>query len=72
MNSKQERIDERAKRIQEEEGASHGRDPENLDPEMLEGEDAETVRANKAIKGENPANSDDEQTFKPGERLPPD
>lgn len=71
MSSRQERVHDRAKRIKEEEGASHGRDPENLDPEMLEGEDAETARANKAMKRDRDG-SDETQTFKPGERLPPD
>lgn len=72
MSSRQERADERAKRIREEEAASHGRDPENPDPDMLEGEDAETVQANKAISGHDPENRGDEPILKPGQRLPPD
>lgn len=38
---------------------------------MLDGEDAETARANKAMKPD-PDHSEDTQTFRPGERLPPD
>lgn len=72
MSSKQERIDERVKRIREEEEVSHGRNPENLDPEMLDEEDAETVRANKAIRRHDQDRPVDEQPLKPGERLPPD
>ncbi|WP_375262695.1 hypothetical protein [Palleronia sp.] len=72
MSSGKDRVDERAEQIREEEGASHGRDPESMDPEMLEGEDAETVRANKEMKRKGPGPSDDAQELKPGERLPPD
>lgn len=42
---------------------------------MLEGEDAETVRANKQMKREGPGGSDhesDAQSLTPGTRLPPD
>ena len=72
MTSREDRVDERAKKIKAEEGASHGRNPETMDPEMLEGEDAETVRANKEMKREGPGSSDDAQGLTPGERLPPD
>ena len=72
MSSRQDRVEERAKRIQKEEGASHGRDPENLDPEMLGGEDAQTTRANKAMAHPEEDPSEDKQSLAPGERLPPD
>ncbi len=72
MDDREERIAERAKRITKEEGASHGRDPENMDPEMLEGEAADIVRANKAMKQGGEAEPDEAQPLTPAERLPPD
>lgn len=72
MSSGKDRIDERAEKIRDEEGASHGRNPETMDPEMLEGEDAETVRANKEMKRKGAGSSDDGQVLPPAERLPPD
>ena len=72
MSSRKDRVGKRANQIREEEGASHGRNPETMDPEMLEGEDAETVRANKEMKRKGPGSSDDAQALTPGARLPPD
>ena len=72
MTSREDRIKERAKKVKEDEGISHGRDPENTDPEMLEGEDAEAVRANKDMKRKRQESSDDDPPLITGGRLPPD
>lgn len=71
MSSEQERIEERAKRIIKEEGPSHGRDPEDMDPVMLEGEDADTVAANKAISRGGRDETNEAPGLAPGLRLPP-
>lgn len=72
MTSRKDRVEERAKQVKKEEGVSHGRNPENMDPETLEDEDAETVRANKEMKRKVAGSSDDSQVRIPGERRPPD
>jgi hypothetical protein len=74
MQDDSEQVGQRAERIRREEGISHGRNPEAADPEMLEGEEADVVRANKAIsRGEGrPQKSDDPQDLTPDERFPPD
>ena len=72
MSSRQERIDERAKQVRKDEGASHGRNPETLDPEMLEGEDAEIVRANKEISRGDSDHDEHALPLRPHDRLPPD
>ena len=74
MSSKNERIKEREELIRRQEGGSHGRDPENLDPEMFEGEEAEIIRANKAAKRKigDSGGSENKQALRPDERLPPD
>ncbi|WP_282026261.1 hypothetical protein [Limimaricola cinnabarinus] len=75
MSSREDRVGKRARQIreeEEEEGACHEHNPETMTSKMLEGEDAETVRANKEMKRKGSGSSDDAQTLTPGAHLPPD
>ncbi|MBM3606477.1 MAG: hypothetical protein FJX25_17660 [Alphaproteobacteria bacterium] len=71
MSTEQDRIEKRAQRIRKEEGASHGRNPEDMDPVMLDKEDADTIAANKAISRGGEKEADSVPGLAPGLRLPP-